>query len=281
MNRRLITRLLPFSIDIVGRRRDVLMALADRLMPLREGLATIDDGLIVDPRQPNQRLILHFFHNVLRSYRRSPLWACMRQTLHPGELFLDVGANLGFYSYLARKHLGCDTWLFEPEPAHAAFLRRNAELLGAVHEVALSDRSGEAEFHVGQASNRGGSSLVRGRSEWARSGYDHTITARLRRLDEVVTAQGDAQRIGMIKIDVEGGEIDVIRGMAGLLERARPRIWCEVRGPSSDRNPGSYRAAVDLLAGWGYRPWVWTPHRVRSFRPSDVRRVFDLLFLPA
>jgi hypothetical protein len=68
-----------------------------------------------------------------------------------------------------------------------------------------------------------------------------------RRLDTLIE---DDKPIDLLKIDVEGHEAAVVRGASGLLEEGLIKsIWCEVRGPSSDRNPNSWECADKCVNG--------------------------------
>jgi ribosomal protein L11 methylase PrmA len=74
--------------------------------------------------------------------------------LRSGDLFLDIGANVGSYSVLASGVCGATTWAFEPDPEAASTLQRNIEVnrlesLVTVHHVALGSEPGEVPFSVG------------------------------------------------------------------------------------------------------------------------------------
>lgn len=289
--------LLPIEMRITGRRRDLAMYLMDLLYaPPAAGSRlehiTTPDGrhFRVDPGQFNQRLLSCYYSNLLRHYRTSPLNRLLtdlggRQT--PPGTFLDVGANLGFYSLLARD-AGFDTVVIEAEPTHAEFLQRHPDLFPKVHPVAVGDAEGLAEFFVSQQTNPGGSSMVAGESSPADRQvspalvYDGSVSVRVRRLDTLLGELPDeGASVRVIKIDVEGYEAAVVRGMAGFLDRGhRPVIWCEVRGPDSDRAPDSYRAVCEALQPFGYRSYWGEKPGMPAFSDcgGPLPQVFDLLF---
>ncbi len=75
--------------------------------------------------------------------------------LRCGDLFLDIGANVGTYSILGSDVCKANTWAFEPDPDAAHALRRNIEINGlqalvSVHEVVLGALEGEVPFTIGQ-----------------------------------------------------------------------------------------------------------------------------------
>ena len=78
--------------------------------------------------------------------------------LRPGDLFLDIGANVGSYAILASGVSGATTWAFEPDPVTLGFLARNVALndlgdLVKTFDCALGDADGEVCFTVGFDTN--------------------------------------------------------------------------------------------------------------------------------
>lgn len=275
----------PIAVNIDGKaKRNALITLDALFVPLERQEEITVEGLrlSLDVTQSAERLLFYMPDNVMRHFRRSNLGVLIDRafTRAPG-LFVDIGANLGLYSLLAQEH-GAATLLFEPEPTHAAFLRRNAAHFGEVVEVALSDGCGTALLHVGDAQHSGASSLCAGTGEATAAIYSDSVEVEVATFDAVVAERGvDTGAIRLIKVDVEGNEASTLRGMTDYLARhdAAP-IWCEVRGPASTRGADSYREATALTAPFGYRPFVADPDGVRPFQPErDVRQVFDLLFL--
>lgn len=119
--------------------------------------------------------------------------------LQPGDLLLDVGANIGSFTLLASKVCGARTIAFEPGE-RAPALRKNIALnhleeLVTLHEVAVGDKPGVADFTLGNdAQNR------------LCADGEAGIPV------QVITLDSLATRPTLIKIDVEGGEEAVFRG---------------------------------------------------------------------
>ncbi len=128
--------------------------------------------------------------------------------LREGDLFLDIGANVGSYTVLASGVCRAKTWAFEPDPNTLQHLMRNIGVNGldalvTVSECALGAKQGEVPFTVGlDPENR----IVGANDKNVRM-------VRQERLDEII---GGSQPI-MIKVDVEGSEEGVLRGAAALL----------------------------------------------------------------
>lgn len=181
----------------------------------------------------------------------------IRDSLLPGDAFIDVGANIGYYTLLASQLVGEGGLVlaFEPAPANLARLAENLVLNGCRNVVlfseALSDAGAVARLSLPWAINAGVCSLGNGPSahgdECFRHGYTLTAT---RRLDDVLTSVPlGGRRVGVVKIDAEGHEPQVLRGMEQWLRTAPGvRLACEV---ATDSYPAA--EVVGFLDGLGFR----------------------------
>lgn len=157
--------------------------------------------------------------------------AALLAGLPRGGTFVDVGANWGYFTLVAAHAVGAGgrVLALEPDPRMAAEVRGNVARNGIAHvtvlETAASDGAGEAVL-AGYAEadrNRGVSSLVA-----APAGDAPSFAVRTASLDDVLDAHG-IHRADLVKIDVEGAEELVLRGMArGLAEGRYGRILLEL-----------------------------------------------------
>lgn len=153
--------------------------------------------------------------------------AIVLQLLRNAADFIDVGANIGWYTLIAAHALAGRGHVhsFEPDPAHVAKLKANVAVNRldnvTVNELALSDQSGKATLHL-NALNRGDNSLL---PLATRRG---SATVELGRLDDYSGLSRERPLI--IKIDVQGSEIDVLAGARRLLESHPHEIvlLCEI-----------------------------------------------------
>lgn len=143
--------------------------------------------------------------------------------LHEGDVFFDVGANAGFYSLLASRRVGAKGRVvaFEPLPANLALLSEHVRL-NAVENIeilgtALAARSGRARFDPSP-------SRFTGHLEKAGSLEVSTIS-----LDELMTEKR-VPPPSVIKMDIEGGEAEALRGGVGLLKNLGPRVVLATHG---------------------------------------------------
>ncbi len=182
-----------------------------------------------------------------------------------GGVCLDVGANVGNHALAFAPHFH-RVLAFEPHPRTAALLRANAMLAANVEvlELALSDHDGRALL----AAPAGNAGMAKLQGEGASSG----TPVALRRLDGL--AQLTAQRVAMIKIDVEGHEAAVLRGGAELLRRDRPVVVFE-QTPDGIGDDGDCEP-LRLLREAGYAEF-WTleqlPREGRSRWLNRLRRL--------
>lgn len=141
----------------------------------------------------------------------------MQYFLWPGGTFIDVGANIGLFSIYAAKTFGAEVLAVEPSKRERRRLERNMKMNGTDFEVipfALGERDGEAAFEVDV---EGSHLMNRIRAFDVKSGYDLVL---MRRFDGVFSGV-ELDSIALVKIDVEGYEMAVLRGMTGMIDRMR------------------------------------------------------------
>lgn len=160
--------------------------------------------------------------NVLRDsgeFYESAFLEAVAGALSPGDLVLDVGANIGNHSLYFAKVLGCKVIAFEPVESTADILYHNVELNFAdsnieVRFVAVGRQPGRASIKSYNPANIGATELA--------ETEDGEITVTSLDTEKI------SGRVAFIKIDVEGMDLDVIRGGLRLIQRDRPFISCEV-----------------------------------------------------
>lgn len=133
----------------------------------------------------------------------------------PGKTFVDVGAHIGSVIGDAARHAPGKVIAFEAIPAKAAYLSSRYPDV-TIHNCALLDEDGEMRFFVDNAQS--------GYSSLAKRGRDVTeIVVPVARMDSIVTEDD----VDVVKIDVEGAELGVLRGAEGVIARCRPVVMFE------------------------------------------------------
>ena len=172
--------------------------------------------------------------------------------IEPGEVVVDVGANVGYLTSLAAVRAGGAGRVVavEPHPAVFDLLRTNVESWRGdprlapieLHQLALSDHAGRGKIVAGPLFNYNMGLAALSGEEVAVTAEQQAHDVELRRLDEL-TAQ---TAIGVLKIDVEGHEAEVLKGAAALLEG---RLVRDVVFEDHDPYPS---AATAILEAAGY-----------------------------
>ena len=163
----------------------------------------------------------------------------LKRLLEPEDFFLDIGANIGYFSRLALSY-GAKIKSFEPHPIIYQKLSENLNGLPGEKEllnIALSDKKGEFSLYVPQdfEKNEGIASL-----EFMENSTEVKVSTE--RLDSL-----GLDKIKLIKIDVEGHELSVFKGASSLLEQKRIEniVFEDFNGASSP--------SIQYLQDYGYQ----------------------------
>jgi FkbM family methyltransferase len=146
----------------------------------------------------------------------------------PNGTAVDVGANQGFFAYALSK-VAATVEAFEPHPDYAGFARHMLGSRARVHDVALSNAPGTAEFMVpvaddGMELHLGGKLLDAKDAQALTDGAKHlSYTVQVRTLDSY-----NLNAVSIIKVDVEGNELQVLRGGAATIAKFRPPLIVEL-----------------------------------------------------
>ncbi len=141
----------------------------------------------------------------------------LSRLLRPGDTFVDVGANNGYFALLAGQFVGAAGRVIaiEPNPRAVERLRRNVELNGLgttvqVRPIALGGAEGEQRLYISRFED-GWASLL------PFAGARRSVPVRVSTLDhELASADGI-----VMKLDAEGSEMQILRGMSRYLEHAQ------------------------------------------------------------
>jgi FkbM family methyltransferase len=189
--------------------------------------------------------------------------------LAPGRVFVDVGANFGYYVCLARSR-DCQPVAIEPLAQNLDMLYTNLEANGwadtEVVPVGLAASPGIATLYGGGTA----ASLL---PNWAGTSEVFRRRIALSTLDIVVARRFEGQPL-FVKIDVEGAELDVLRGASQLLARTPAPVWlveiCLTENLATGCNP-HYAATFAEFWSRGYRAYSLEAD-MREVTSSDVER---------
>lgn len=195
----------------------------------------------------------------------------MKHVCQKDRIALDIGANLGIFSYFLRRH-SRRCMAFEPNPDMVSILRTTYGNDIDIFPFALSDVAKEIALSI---------PVINGVEDNGRATIEaendldgHKLVTReisCKRLDDL-----NLDPVGFIKIDVEGHEEAVLLGGATLLERDRPTALIEIE---ERHKSGAIDTITERMNGLGYRGFFLLNGRLRSIdqfelavhqRPNDV-----------
>ena len=224
----------------VAPRRYRVYRLLSRLAANRYEIYRVEGGLIFLNLHESSAMV----QRAMRSYEPSK-HAIIRRHLRPGMTFIDVGANKGDFTLLAARLTGSSGRVIsiEPEPENHSMLQRSIALNDYPHikvlQLALSDGDGTTTLQIGSTS---GAHTLSPEFHGIRA-----VEVPTRTLDGIV-AEEELGSVDMIKIDVQGFELAVLRGAAQTL-RANPRIILLLDLP---RQSEKRHAIGEYLAQFGF-----------------------------
>ncbi|MCX6772766.1 MAG: FkbM family methyltransferase, partial [Candidatus Micrarchaeota archaeon] len=174
-------------------------------------------------------------------------YALYHRVVKGGWNVIDVGANIGYFTHVFSRLVGEKGRVvaFEPFPEAFALLKKSAEANGlknvSLEPLALSDTIGKSTLYLSDK-NFGDNSLVERKGE-------NGVLIRTTTLDAYAKEKG-ITRIDMVKIDTQGAEYEVLKGMAAVIRNFHPAILCEIWPPMSGKEKSL--ELLSLLSSEGY-----------------------------
>ena len=195
------------------------------------------------------------------------LHLCLMNLLRPGDRFVDIGAHIGMLSLTASSLVGAggEVLAFEPNPINMFRLRRIVDLNACsnvcLSDFALSDSTGEATFNLPlRAATRGSLQAVAGDEKTMR------FVVKVARGDTLFSDLGSKPTL--IKIDVEGFEIPVIKGCADFMSRVRPAVITECFGPNFAQSGATVSEFLAVMRNSGAKGFLLQTSRTRREAPA-------------
>lgn len=179
---------------------------------------------------------------------------CLARALRPGDVFVDVGANIGYFTSIAARQVGVSgrVLAFEPAADIAERLREDVRAAGQeaahveVHEVALGDSARDGRLVDVAGPNRAGE-----RSLGTHPDDVEGMEVKVVTFDSLL----EGGCFDVAKVDVEGAELQVLQGMVKAIRRSHPRLLLV---EAIEGNLRRFDACVDDIIGFmemfGYQP---------------------------
>jgi FkbM family methyltransferase len=182
----------------------------------------------------------------------TPVQQALAQLLRPGDVFYDIGCNIGFFTIVGARLVGPGGRVvaMEPVPQNASIARSNVARNGfenvQVLELAIGAETKVQNIFVSR--HAGGSTLSTVEPPPDVTG---TIPVNVATLDHAIDAE-KLRAPALIKIDVEGTEIDVLKGMTRTLAKVKPTLIIEVDAPSLEKIEPKMREICGFLTRHEY-----------------------------
>ena len=195
----------------------------------------------------------------------------VRHSLKPGDVFVDVGANLGYYSLLASDLVGAEGRVvaIEASPKTFGLLQENLRLNRSTNvrciNQAVSNCEGEVVLFEAPSHNLGVATIV---ASWAREmGCSESGRVPAMPLSKMLTGD-EIAGARIIKIDVEGAEWQVLDGLFAILDQCRADVEI-IMEVTPEEIAGQGGSADELLArfqAFGFNPYVvHTDYSLQSY----------------
>jgi FkbM family methyltransferase len=173
-------------------------------------------------------------------------WQFFYQWIRPGDVFFDVGSNVGVFSLPAALK-GSQTYAFELLSENVAHLVEAAEWNGVkdnlkVNQIAIGDSEGQVSFG--------------GFSAWGKVlSYENHLGSKIAPATtlDIFICEKSVARVDVLKIDIEGSELRALKGAQTLLRRDLPDIIIEANALTCGSNDYSYRELFRILSSYGYQ----------------------------
>ena len=174
--------------------------------------------------------------------------------LSAGATAIDIGANFGMHTLIMADQIGADGRLlaFEPIPENLRLLRRNVKLNRfndrvTIQEAAISDQPVDTIDMVVDSDQLEPSASLQTDSTKGRE----TVTVSNISLDQATSSVGVENKC-LVKLDVEGAELSVLRSGEEFLKRVRPKLLIEVHDYALPQFGDSTEAVYEFLKNYGY-----------------------------
>lgn len=195
----------------------------------------------------------HYFQG---KYYETFIPMLIHKILRPNDTFIDIGANRGVHTMAACRHLTAGRVIsFEPNPRTFKVLEAHVTMNQLSncdpHNMGLSDKPGTLELKLFMDDAPSGCSFI----EKGESAVKETFSVPVERLDRVVKPESLKGNV-LVKIDTEGYDCRVVRGMGKWLDYEKLVVCCEIEDEWLRRAGASAQELFDIMTKRGFHAYV-------------------------
>lgn len=204
----------------------------------------------------------------------------LKRIFSVGDVVIDVGAFIGYYTLLAGKLIGSKgkVFSFEPSPAHFDSLNKNI-LRNKLRNIktfnlSVSNKKGVVSFYEAGS----GSSLIKEEAETHIGKKIIPIQSKAVTLNDFVKKE-KIKHADFIKIDVEGWDLQVLKGASNLLRgKDAPDVMVEVFDVVLKRGGSSAIEVLAYMKSFGYAVYEFTNNGLQLLKEEKSAKTLNLLF---
>lgn len=212
-------------------------------------------------------------------YYEKPLGDVLKKIIKPGDVFLDIGANIGYFSLLiANSAPTVKVISFEPVRDIFQQLKENIALNNTknvtVFNAAVGETKEEKEIFVSGADNLGMSSFQQPENFSGKKELVQVIT-----LDDWFHRAGLA-KIDIIKLDVEGSELNALKGMKQVLESFKPIVIVEINPETLSMFGLTSSDIFNYLTGFNFEAFlILGTGEIKKLKEIELNETINILFV--
>lgn len=186
--------------------------------------------------------------------------------LSKGDIFIDVGAGVGYFSAIASNIVGVSGQVhcFEPNPANAVAIEKmvesNPKSNIVLNSYALGADECDSNYYMQELEQSTVNSMVRGVLSKSTA---ESLKVKTKRLDTYLS-ENEIRAVALIKIDVEGYEYYVLKGLSHFFEKTtcKPPIICEIMASAYQDAGHSVGDLIGYMAKYGYHAYsIFNPRK--------------------
>ena len=207
----------------------------------------------------------------------------IKQNISGGDIVIDIGANIGYFTLIMAKGIreNGKVFSFEPEPKNFELLKKNVEINNysnvILEKKAIGNKTGIAKLYLADRKNNIFHSGMHRifRSDLV-SQISNPVSINIIKLDDYLQDLKFIKKIRLIKIDVEGAEFDVLKGMSKILDENKGIKIVMEFSPENLEDYGSNPSDVmDFLINKGFKLSIINEVEKRMEEVTGIKGIID------